>query len=162
MPSAFIAASFAANRAANDELASRRLPAICNLFISEDAPHEAIAVALDSVPDAFYLGGVDARAYNFHPRRSYMTLPTVPDSFFWADTTSGAILKCRPLDAVARHLFTTRDLQLSSAAAWGQVGEALGGVQVATLNQVHGRDVVSIRRDSPHSIGTVRRCARVR
>ena len=78
-----------------------------------------------------------------------MTLPALPESFYWDRSPCGLVLKCRPLDAVARHLFTTRDLQLSSAAAWGQVGEALGGVQVVTLNQVHGRDVVSIMRDSP-------------
>jgi hypothetical protein len=79
-----------------------------------------------------------------------MTLPALPESFYWAESPCGLALKCRPLDAVARHLFTTRDLELTSAAAWGRVGEALGCVEVATLNQVHGRDVVSIRADLPY------------
>ena len=78
-----------------------------------------------------------------------MTLPALSESFYWTGSPCGTVLKCRPLGAVARHLFTTRELQLSSAQAWDRVGEALGVREVVTLNQVHGREVVSVGRDSP-------------
>jgi len=80
-----------------------------------------------------------------------MTLPAVPDTFYWTDSPCGPALKCRPLDGTARHLFTTRELQLSFDGAWERIAEALGVGQVAGLNQIHGRDVISLRRDSPRS-----------
>ena len=110
---------------------------------------EPIAVAFDGSGDAGNLGGIEARPYNFHSRRSYMTLPTVPEPFYWAQSPRGAVLKCRALDGIAAHLFTTRELGLSSADDWRAIGQALGAAHVATLTQVHGRGVVSIRRGSP-------------
>ena len=77
-----------------------------------------------------------------------MTLPALPESFYWSESPCGTVLKCRPLDAVARHLFSTRELQLSSAEAWGRMSEALGVGEVVTLRQVHGRDVIAVRRES--------------
>jgi hypothetical protein len=77
-----------------------------------------------------------------------MTLPAVQEPFYWAQSACGTVLRCRPLEAVARHVFTTRELQLSSAGSWERVGEALGVSHVATLHQVHGREVVSTRRGS--------------
>lgn len=74
-----------------------------------------------------------------------MTLPRVPESFFWTDTPSGVILKCRPLDAIAPHFFTTREVPLSSSGDWERVGALANASSVAMLNQVHGRDVVEIR-----------------
>lgn len=78
-----------------------------------------------------------------------MTLPTVPDMFYWTPSPCGSVLKCRPLDAVADHAFTTRELQLSSAGEWRRVADLLGVAQVVTLNQVHGREVAAVRRGSP-------------
>jgi YfiH family protein len=78
-----------------------------------------------------------------------MTLPSLSESFYWSESPCGTVLKCRPLEVVARHVFTTRELQLSSSEAWVRVGAALGVSQVATIKQVHGREVVSIRRASP-------------
>ena len=75
-----------------------------------------------------------------------MTLPTVPQSFFWADTPSGPVLKCRPLERITPHLFTTRQLPLSSAGDWRRAGALLGATRHVTLNQVHGRDVITVRR----------------
>ena len=75
-----------------------------------------------------------------------MTLPTLPEDFVWADTTSGPVLKCRPLERIAPHLFTTRQLPLSSADDWRGVAALLGVTSAVTLNQVHGRHVVAIRR----------------
>jgi hypothetical protein len=82
-----------------------------------------------------------------------MTLPAVPETFYWTDSPCGLALKCRPLDDIANHLFTTRELQLSFDGAWERIAEALSLRQVAGLTQVHGRDVVSLRRDSPRVPG---------
>ena len=73
-----------------------------------------------------------------------MTLPDLPETFYWTQSSCGVVLKCRPLDTVARHLFTTRDLDLSSPGAWAQVRDALGVSRVATLVQVHGNTVVPL------------------
>jgi YfiH family protein len=80
-----------------------------------------------------------------------MTLPAVPDSFYWTDQAWGAALHCRPLERIAQHLFTTRQLQLPSPDSWRMLGESLGvePERVVSLNQVHGREVVVIRKDSP-------------
>ena len=51
VPSAFIAASLAAKRAANDEAKSRLRAAVGDFALGEDALDEAIAVALDRVRD---------------------------------------------------------------------------------------------------------------
>lgn len=78
-----------------------------------------------------------------------MTLPPLPPSFYWDKTSCGVVLKCRPLDAIAPHVFTTRGVALSSASDWSRVGDALGVTEVTTLDQVHGRAVVAVRRGSP-------------
>jgi len=77
------------------------------------------------------------------------SLPAVPASFYWTDETWGAALRCRPLEPVAQHLFTTRQLQLPSPAAWQALASAIGVApdHVVSLNQVHGRQVVTIRRN---------------
>jgi YfiH family protein len=75
-----------------------------------------------------------------------MTLPAIPASFYWSNETWGAALRCRPLEPFAQHLFTTRQLQLSSADAWRTLASAIN-VQpdrIVSLNQVHGRNVVRI------------------
>jgi hypothetical protein len=76
-----------------------------------------------------------------------MSLPEVPASFYWTDETWGAALRCRALDPIAQHLFTTRQLQLPSAEAWEALAAAIGvqSDRVVSLNQVHGREVAVIR-----------------
>jgi polyphenol oxidase len=81
------------------------------------------------------------------PGPSY-TLPKVSGAFAWTDESWGAALRCAPLGAVATHLFTTRQLQLSSAAQVHELAKAVGARDVATIAQVHGRDVVVVRRGS--------------
>lgn len=78
-----------------------------------------------------------------------MTLPAVPDSFYWTDETWGAALRCRALDPIAQHLFTTRQLQLPEAGAWRALAAAMGvpDDRVVALKQVHGRDVTVVRKD---------------
>ncbi|MSO83078.1 MAG: peptidoglycan editing factor PgeF [Acidobacteria bacterium] len=80
-----------------------------------------------------------------------MTLPTVPESFSWTESPCGPVLRCRPLGGVAAHLFTTRELQLSSTDDWRRVGDLLGGAEVVTSNQVHGREVATFRRGAPRA-----------
>jgi YfiH family protein len=78
-----------------------------------------------------------------------MSLPAVPPSFYWTKESWGAALRCRPLETVAQHLFTTRQLQLPSSVAWRALASALGvhDQRIVSLNQVHGRDVLKIDRN---------------
>jgi hypothetical protein len=46
-------------------------------------------------------------------------------------------------------VFTTRALSLLSREDWSRVAAAVGTERVATLEQVHGREVVTITRDAP-------------
>ena len=124
-------------------------PAVRDFPLSEHAVNEPVAIALDGLSDAADLGRVDPGSYNFHLRRSYMTLPTVPESFYWTDTPEGRVLKCRPLEVIAPHLFTTRELQLTSRDDWRQVAALLDADDTVTLNQVHGRSVVVVRAGAP-------------
>jgi YfiH family protein len=73
-------------------------------------------------------------------------LPPIPDAFRWTDESWGPALRCRPLEDIAPHLFTTRQLQLTSAADWTCVGDAVGAAEVATLTQVHGRAVATAQK----------------
>jgi len=82
------------------------------------------------------------------PGPSYTSLPKASDGFTWTDESWGAALRCAPLSAVAAHLFTTRQLQLSSAAHVHELAKAVGARVVATITQLHGRDVVVVRRGS--------------
>ena len=77
-----------------------------------------------------------------------MSLPSVPDSFYWTHEAWGPALRCRPLEQVAQHLFTTRQLELPSREAWQKLAPSVGVSpdRFVTLNQVHGREVVTIRR----------------
>src|SRR5438067_7452244 len=78
-----------------------------------------------------------------------MSLPAVPASFSWTNETWGAALRCRPLEPIAQHLFTTRQLQLPSPEAWRALASSIGVApdRVVSLNQVHGREVVTVRKD---------------
>jgi YfiH family protein len=76
-----------------------------------------------------------------------MTLPPVPDTFYWTSSACGLVLRCRALDPIGPHVFTTRHLPLSSAEDWERVAEAVGARRVATLEQVHGCKVVTLTGD---------------
>jgi YfiH family protein len=80
-----------------------------------------------------------------------LTLPEVPAGFYWTEQSWGAALRCRALDPIAQHLFTTRQLGLPSDAAWRALADALGaaGGRIVWLNQVHGRDVVVVGSHLP-------------
>lgn len=75
-----------------------------------------------------------------------MSLPDVAEPFYWTEAIWGPALRCRPLDTVAPHLFSTRNLQLSEAGGWAQLARAVGAPQAVGLVQVHGREVHIVRR----------------
>jgi polyphenol oxidase len=77
------------------------------------------------------------------------TPPDVSDPFVWTDEPWGAALRCRALPAATGHLFTTRQLELSSEADMRQAAAAAGADRAVPLTQVHGRGVVVIRRGRP-------------
>jgi YfiH family protein len=77
-----------------------------------------------------------------------MTLPDLPASFAWTQTPLGLVLKCHPLDAIAPHVFTTRDVPISSPPEWKAVAELIGATDAVTVNQIHGRKVVTVRAGS--------------
>ena len=56
-------------------------------------------------------------------------------------------MRCRPLEAVAPHLFTTR-LELSATPDYARLARAAGVERVVTLRQVHGSAVCVIRDGS--------------
>jgi len=58
----------------------------------------------------------------------------------------GPALRCGPLAVSAAHLFTTRQLELSSDDQYRVLAAGVGATDVATLTQVHGRRVIVIRR----------------
>jgi YfiH family protein len=77
---------------------------------------------------------------------SYTSLPQVSDGFEWTAESWGTALRCRPLTAVAPHLFTTRQLELSSRGNLRALAQSVGASSVAMVHQVHGRHVVVIRK----------------
>jgi YfiH family protein len=75
-----------------------------------------------------------------------MTLPSIPDSFRWTQEPWGPALRCGPLEATAPHFFSTRQLPLSTSSDWHRVAQTIGVDRVVTLNQVHGRQVIAVKR----------------
>jgi purine-nucleoside/S-methyl-5'-thioadenosine phosphorylase / adenosine deaminase len=83
-----------------------------------------------------------------------MTDLPVPDSSFrWSEESWGAALRCRPLERVAQHLFTTRQLQLRGGTdqerRWDEAARALGAdaTRLMRVKQVHGRVVRTVHRE---------------
>jgi YfiH family protein len=74
-----------------------------------------------------------------------MSLPPIPGGFEWTQQSWGAALRSVPLGAIAPHLFTTRQLELSSPGDVARLGTEIGAQAVAMVRQVHGRHVVVIR-----------------
>ena len=80
------------------------------------------------------------------PSYSDTSLPQVSDDFEWTNESWGAALRCRPLAVIAPHVFTTRQLELSSPAHLRVLGQSVGASKVAMVHQVHGHHVVVIRK----------------
>ena len=78
-------------------------------------------------------------------------MPAIPESFVWSPSPCGLVLRCLPFEAIAPHVFTTRDAVISSPDDWRRVAQAVDAERVVTVRQVHGRDVVVIKRGATHS-----------
>lgn len=81
-------------------------------------------------------------------------LPAPRGGFEWRHEPWGAMLVCAPLQALARHGFTSRQLGLrpgeSAGVAWRQVAASVGcaGVErIGRVRQVHGASVRVVRPD---------------
>ena len=77
----------------------------------------------------------------------------VPDAFQWVRYPWGPALRCRVLDPVADHCFTTRAPVLGTGPlvpgdGWHRVALAMGvpAQSVVRMRQVHGTRVVTVRR----------------
>src|SRR5689334_15008980 len=78
-----------------------------------------------------------------------MILPQPNESFHWTQGNAGPFLVCRPLEAIAPHLFTTRPWEIGSAASlapskgWNEVAAAIGVAErdLVRVRQVHGAAV---------------------
>ena len=77
-----------------------------------------------------------------------MSQPKPNDAFEWTQAASGLVLHCRPLAAVARHVFTAADLQLrDDQAEWDRVAFDMGvdRASLRLIRQVHGRRIAIVR-----------------
>jgi YfiH family protein len=83
-----------------------------------------------------------------------MTLPGVPESFEWTDAPWGHALRCRALEEIAPHLFSTRQLQLSSEADELALAASIGAARVVQVTQVHGRAHVVVHQGDLPWLGT--------
>jgi polyphenol oxidase len=83
---------------------------------------------------------------------SYMSLPPV-DGFEWIDETWGAGLRSVMLAAIAPHVFTTRQLLLTSPVDHARLAAAVDATRLVMARQVHGRDVVVIREGEALPVG---------
>lgn len=69
----------------------------------------------------------------------------VPDSFTWTSESWGRALRCVPLEAVAPHVFTTRQLRLTDPGDQRRLAEGLGAERLFMVTQVHDAGVAVIR-----------------
>jgi YfiH family protein len=76
-----------------------------------------------------------------------MPLPPVAEPFYWTVESWGAVLRCRALDGLAPHLFTTRQRQLDGPSDYQRLAQSVGARQALSLTQVHGAAVVAVHRD---------------
>jgi YfiH family protein len=81
-----------------------------------------------------------------------MNLPAPNPLFVWNHEPWGHALRCRPLQAVAQHLFTSRQLRLLDPAGWESAAASLSATpdRLVRVRQVHGNVVhVRTRGQSP-------------
>lgn len=75
-----------------------------------------------------------------------------PEGFVWTREPWGRGLRATALSEAADHVFTTRDLRLGSDEGdWAEVASAIGASHLVRLRQVHGADVVLVRRGERRS-----------
>ena len=73
----------------------------------------------------------------------------VPDpAFHWTVEPWGRALRCAPLEVVAQHVFTSKQLKLPDPDGWTAAAASVGGTtnQVRRVKQVHGNVVRVLKR----------------
>ena len=88
-----------------------------------------------------------------------MTLPRPDASFHWTREAWGDALRCRALDAVTQHLFTSKQLELPAEAAWRAALASAGSTpaRLMRVKQVHGNVVRILKRgEVPEDAGAAR------
>src|SRR5262245_34548007 len=93
------------------------------------------------------------------PGFAAMTLPRPDASFHWTREVWGDALRCRPLDAVTQHLFTSKQLPLPDDAAWRAALASASSTpdHLMRVKQVHGNVVRILRRgEVPEGASTAR------
>src|ERR1051325_1530513 len=78
-----------------------------------------------------------------------MTLPSVSEPFYWIDASWGSALRCRALDGIASHIFSTRQLELSSEVNVAALATTVDALRLVQANQVHGRAHVVVKAGQP-------------
>jgi len=80
------------------------------------------------------------------------------DGFDWVQAPEGPALVCRPLEAIAQHLYTTRPWALGSPSsdidgAWAEVARVAGVDRhhLVRVRQVHGSAVLRVQGGPPSS-----------
>ena len=77
-----------------------------------------------------------------------MNLPVPDPAFRWTAEPWGSALRCTPLEAIAQHAFTSKQLQLPADDRWAAAAASVGGSleQVRRVKQVHGHVVRVLQR----------------
>lgn len=77
-----------------------------------------------------------------------MSLPSPDPAFHWTAEPWGHALRCAPLEAVAQHVFTSKQLRLPNPEGWLTAAASVGGTpeQVRRVRQVHGNLVRVLSR----------------
>jgi YfiH family protein len=83
-------------------------------------------------------------------RRAPMNRPAPDPAFRWSREAWGDALRCSPLEAIAQHLFTSKQLALPDADAWNAALASVGATadQLMRVKQVHGNVVRVLKRGS--------------
>ncbi len=81
------------------------------------------------------------------------------DGFDWRDEETGRVLRARVVTPLAAHAFTTRDVSFrgeTEASDYERLARLMGVSRqgLATVSQVHGREVVVLEAGSAHSPAT--------
>lgn len=76
------------------------------------------------------------------------TLPNPDPAFRWSHELWGAALRCRALEAVTQHLFTSKQLALPADQGWKLATASVDGTpdRLMRVKQVHGNTVRVLRR----------------
>ena len=78
-----------------------------------------------------------------------MKLPVPDPAFRWSVEPWGCALRCVPLEAIAQHAFTSKQLKLPDPDGWRAAAASVGGSadRVRRVRQVHGNVIRCVDRD---------------